>query len=164
MSNLGLEDYLKNKLNVKLIRTDVGDINVIEEMDKKSINLGGEQSGHIILSEYSNTGDGILVALKILEIFIKSKKKADKLFNNYNSYFQEKINLSIKNQLENKDKKIIKKIVTKYNSKKSNMRFLVRESGTEPLLRILVEGKQEQIVKKEIQIIKKEIEKVLYDK
>ena len=68
MSNLGFENYLK-KLGVNLIRTDVGDINVIEEMNKKTYCLGGEQSGHIILGEYSNTGDGILVALKILEIF-----------------------------------------------------------------------------------------------
>ena len=81
MSNLGFENYL-NKMGVNLIRTDVGDINVIEAMKKKSYCLGGEQSGHIILGEYSNTGDGILVALKILEILKNSKNKTNKLFDN----------------------------------------------------------------------------------
>ena len=68
MSNLGFEKYLKNVLGIRLIRTDVGDVNVIEAMSKNSYSLGGEQSGHIILNDYNNTGDGILVALKILEI------------------------------------------------------------------------------------------------
>ena len=73
MSNLGFENYLKNILDVKLIRTAVGDINVIEEMQKNSFSLGGEQSGHIIFGKYSKTGDGILTSLKILEILKKSK-------------------------------------------------------------------------------------------
>ena len=68
MSNLGLEDYLKKKLRIKLIRTNVGDINVISKMQKNSYTLGGEQSGHIILGNHLNTGDGMLVALKIMEI------------------------------------------------------------------------------------------------
>ena len=69
MSNLGFEKYLKNKLGIKLIRKNVGDINVISEMQKNNYSLGGEQSGHIILGQYMNTGDGILAALKVLEIY-----------------------------------------------------------------------------------------------
>ena len=102
MSNLGFENYLTKKLGVKLVRTNVGDINVINEMKKKSYSLGGEQSGHIILGEYTKTGDGILVALKILEILKDSNLKTHTLFNNYNSFYQEKINVLLKKQLNNK--------------------------------------------------------------
>ena len=69
MSNLGFEEFLKKKLGIKLIRTNVGDVNVIEKMQKQKYSLGGEQSGHIIMGNYLNTGDGILVALKLLEIY-----------------------------------------------------------------------------------------------
>ena len=161
MSNLGFENYLKNKLGVKLIRTDVGDINVIDEMIKKSYSLGGEQSGHIILSEYSNTGDGILVALKILEVLRNYNKKSSKLFDIYKSYHQEKINIFLKNKLNNKKSKFLKEISINLNKKQNNLRFLVRESGTEPLVRLLVEGKDKEEVKREIIILKNKIEKTI---
>ena len=83
MSNLGLENYLKNKLGLKLIRTDVGDFNVVAEMKKRSYVLGGEQSGHIILGNYLKTGDGILAALKIIEIISLEKTRASKIFDLY---------------------------------------------------------------------------------
>ena len=91
MSNLGLENYLK-KLGIKLVRTNVGDFNVITEMKKNSYVLGGEQSGHIILGNYLNTGDGILVALKIIEIISSEKTEVSKIFNLYDQYPQIKIN------------------------------------------------------------------------
>ena len=110
-------------------------------MNKKSYCLGGEQSGHIILSEYSNTGDGILGCFKDFgNIKAIQILKNIQLFDNYNSYYhQEKINLLIKNKLNNKTEKFNKKnIQKKFNLKKSNtFRCLVRESGTEPLIRIL---------------------------
>ena len=99
MSNLGLENYLKNNLGINLIRTNVGDYNVIAEMKKKSYVLGGEQSGHIILGNYLKTGDGILAALKIIEIMSLTKMKASKVFNLYNEYPQIKNNLPIKIKL-----------------------------------------------------------------
>ena len=99
MSNLGLENYLKNKLGIKLIRTKVGDVNVISKMQKNSYTLGGEQSGHIILGNYLNTGDGILAALKIIEIMSLSKIKASELFDLYKQTPQIQINLPIKNKL-----------------------------------------------------------------
>ena len=74
MSNIGLENYLLKNLNIKLKRSSVGDINVINEMQKHNSILGGEQSGHIILSEYSKTGDGILAALKVIRNNIEIKK------------------------------------------------------------------------------------------
>ncbi len=164
MSNLGFEKYLKNKLNVKLVRTDIGDINVITEMKKSSCNLGGEQSGHIILGDYRNTGDGILVALKILEILKNSKKSAKKIFNNYKPYYQEKDNLVLKNNLKEKNKIDINKLSNKIIKDNPNFRYLIRESGTEPLIRILVEGQNKVDVKKEIDKISKKIEKILNGK
>ena len=95
MSNLGLENYLK-KLGIKLVRTNVGDFNVITEMKKHSYVLGGEQSGHIILGNYLNTGDGILAAVKIIEIISSEKTKASKIFSLYDQYPQIKTNLPIK--------------------------------------------------------------------
>ena len=146
MSNMGLEIYLKEKLKLKIKRTKVGDINVINQMKKSKSLIGGEQSGHIIISKYSNSGDGILAALKITEIMSKNNIKVSKLFNLYKDYPQEKINLKFKKR----SKKLIN-IIKKINKNKSlnneNLRSLIRLSGTEPLVRILVEGKNKNIVK-----------------
>ena len=118
MSNLGFEKYLKEVLGVKLIRTVVGDINVIKEMKKNAYSLGGEQSGHIILSEHSKTGDGILIALKILELLKRSKNKTSQLFNIYNPYPQEKINLPLNFKLNETFKKNIQNLLV--HSKNEN--------------------------------------------
>lgn len=163
MSNLGFENYLTKKLGIKLIRTRVGDINVINEMQKMSYCLGGEQSGHIILGEYTKTGDGILVALKILEILKNSNIKTNVLFNNYISFHQKKTNILIKKQLNKKTRSFIKKISDNSQIKKPYLRFLVRESGTEPLIRILVEGKNKKEVNKELNILLNQIKKILDD-
>lgn len=138
MSNLGLEKYLLNKLKIKLKRSSVGDINVIKEMSKHKSFLGGEQSGHIILSDFSKTGDGILAALKVTEIISKNNKLTSKNFNLYQSYPQVKINIRYK-KISDKSLKFIENL----NQKKpldKNMRILIRKSGTEPLIRLLVEG------------------------
>ena len=154
MSNMGLEKYLTNKLKLKIKRTSVGDINVINQMKKSKSIIGGEQSGHIILSEHSNTGDGILAALKITEILISNKNKASKIFDLYNDFAQSKINLTYKTK-STKLLKILDKLKNNklYNNKK--IRSLVRLSGTEPLVRILVEGQEVTEVKKKSLEIKK---------
>ncbi len=145
MSNMGLEKYLRNKLKLKIKRTSVGDINVINQMKKTKSLIGGEQSGHIIMSKYTNSGDGILAALKISEILSNYKLKSSKLFNLYQEYPQEKINLFYKN----KSKKLLQ-ILDKLKKDKSlnnkKIRSLVRLSGTEPLVRILVEGENKKLV------------------
>ena len=138
MSNLGLEKYLLNKLKIKLKRSSVGDINVIKEMSKNNSFLGGEQSGHIILSDFANTGDGILAALKVIEIISKNKKLTSKTFNLYQSYPQIKTNIRY-NKISIKTLRFIENL----NKKKlpdKHMRILIRKSGTEPLIRLLVEG------------------------
>lgn len=138
MSNLGLEKYLLNKLKIKLKRSSVGDINVIKEMSKFNSSLGGEQSGHIILSDFSKTGDGILAALKVTEIISKNKNTTSNTFNLYKSFPQVKINIKYK-EISNKTLKFIENLNKKKPSDK-NIRVLIRRSGTEPLIRLLVEG------------------------
>ena len=150
---MALEKYLSNKLKLKVKRTNVGDINVINQMKKNQSILGGEQSGHIILSNYSNTGDGILAALKIIEILIASKLKTSQIFNLYKDYVQEKLNLKYKNKSKNLIK-IINSINNNRSFNNNKIRSLIRLSGTEPLVRILVEGQNKQTVKKIIVKIK----------
>jgi len=162
MSNLGFENYLKKILGIKLVRTDVGDVNVITEMKSKSHILGGEQSGHIILGNYLNTGDGILAAIKIIEMMSLTKMKASKFFDLYEKYPQIKINLPIRKKLNGLFDKTLKKIVKKNEINNPNLRYLIRKSGTEPLIRILVEGKNNDEVIKASKLINSQIKKILY--
>ena len=160
MSNLGLENYLK-KLGIKLVRTNVGDFNVIAEMKKNSYVLGGEQSGHIILGNYLNTGDGILAAVKIIEIISSEKTKASKIFSLYDQYPQIKTNLPIKKKPNGFFDKTLNNIVKENKANNPEIRYLVRKSGTEPLVRILVEGQDSDKVVKASKIINNQINKVL---
>mgnify|MGYP001173514897 FL=1 len=155
MSNIGLENYISSKFNIKLKRSAVGDINVIKEMQKYNSFIGGEQSGHIILSQYSKTGDGILAALKVTEIIAKLEKTVSSIFNLYENFPQIKINVPYK-KISKNTLKYIKDINKKKLSDK-NMRILIRISGTEPLIRILVEGKDLVQVDKQAKIIEKDI-------
>ncbi len=164
MSNQGFENFLKNKLNIKLIRADVGDRNVIDKMQYYNCNLGGEQSGHIILSDLIKTGDGILIALKILEIFKKYNKKTSKLFDLFIPFYQSKTNIILK---KDKLKKIslnrIYDLINKNKLKNKHLRYLVRPSGTEPLIRLLIEGKNKPEINKESKSIVMKINRILND-
>ena len=155
MSNLGLEYYLLKNLKIKLKRSLVGDINVINQMSRFKSNLGGEQSGHIILSEFSKTGDGILAALKIIEIISKSNKPSSLVFSLYKSFPQVKLNIPYK-KISSKNIRYIENM-NKKEFKEKNIRFLIRISGTEPLIRILVEGDDMTKVQKYIKVIEKDI-------
>jgi len=155
MSNLGLENFLLKELGIKLKRSQVGDINVIEEMKKNKSFLGGEQSGHIILSDFSKTGDGILAALKITEIISIIKKSTSLIFDLYDNLPQIKVNISYK-KISEKIKKNIKELNRK-NSKDKKNRILIRFSGTEPLIRLLVEGQDLEEVKLKATILESEI-------
>ena len=157
MSNLGLEKYLFNNLKIKLKRSSVGDINVIKEMQKFNSFLGGEQSGHIIIPEFSKTGDGILAALKATEIISKINKSTSKVFDLYKSLPQIKLNIPYR-KISNNHLKYIKNI-NKKKFKDKNFRYLIRLSGTEPLIRILVEGENIQQVQEYAKILEKDIRK-----
>ncbi len=155
MSNLGLEIFFK-KNNIKFLRAKVGDRFVKEKMQKNKFNLGGEQSGHIILGKFATTGDGILVALEILFSMRKGKKASD-LFSNFNSIPQILENVVVK------DKNIInspqcKKAINKSAKLlKNNGRILVRKSGTEPKIRIMVESNNKELLLKCINIVKRSL-------
>ena len=125
-------------------------------MKKNQSLLGGEQSGHIILSDYSNTGDGILAALKIVEILSIAKLKASNVFQLYKSFPQIKINISYKN-LSQKNLSFLKKISKDKLINNQNIRSLIRISGTEPLIRILIEGKNFNEIKSYAKLIEKKI-------
>ena len=155
MSNYGLENFFK-KNNIKFLRANVGDRFVKEKMQKNRFNLGGEQSGHIILGKFATTGDGLLVALEIL-FSMRKGRKASNLFNNFNPVPQLLENITVK------DKNIINALSCKKAIKKSikllknKGRILVRKSGTEPKIRIMVETNDKVLLLKCINIIKRSL-------
>ena len=155
MSNYGLEKFFFNeKINFK--RSKVGDRYVKEMMKKNNFNLGGEQSGHIILGNFATTGDGLLVALETL-FAMRKGQIASEIFKVYKSVPQKLLNINVK------DKKIINsakcKKAIKFANKliKNKGRFLVRPSGTEPKIRIMCESFNLSLMNKCINIVKKTI-------
>jgi phosphoglucosamine mutase len=155
MSNYGLEKYFKNQ-KIKFKRADVGDRYVKEVMKKNNFNLGGEQSGHIILGKFATTGDGLLVALEVL-FSLRKLKKTSKLFNLF------KLTTQILENVTVKDKNIInspkcKKAINQANKlMKGQGRMLVRKSGTEPKIRIMGESDNKKLLQQCISIIKKTV-------
>jgi len=155
MSNLGLEQYFKSQ-NIKFVRADVGDRYVKEKMQKLKFNLGGEQSGHIILGDFTTTGDGLLVGLEILFSMRKGMKASQLL----------KVFKPVPQILENKlvkNKEIIKSKACKIAIEKAKQllgnqgRMLVRKSGTEPKIRIMGECHDKKLLVKAIGIVSKSI-------
>ena len=155
MSNYGLEIFLKNE-KIKFIRSNVGDRYVKEKMKKLNFNLGGEQSGHIILGKYATTGDGLMVALEVL-FSLRKGKKASQLLNVFDPLPQILENVTVKDKNiinKNNCKKVIKKAKNLMNG---NGRLLVRKSGTEPKIRIMAESYNKNLILKCIKIIKSSI-------
>ena len=146
MTNKALENYFLEK-KINLIRTDVGDRNIIQSMKEQNLVLGGEPSGHIILDNYSSTGDGILASLEVLGIMKFENKKLSNLANIYMPYPQIVQNFPIKtNQgsqlmINNIKKKVEKKINRKY------ARIVIRKSGTENKIRTMIEAKDLELAK-----------------
>ncbi|WP_415396994.1 phosphoglucosamine mutase [Sulfurimonas sp. CS5] len=138
MSNKGLEDFMASK-DLKLFRSKVGDKNVLEIMKKEGINFGGEQSGHVIISDFAKTGDGLVSALQTLALLINTKTKASVALRPFSLYPQKLVNINIKtklplNKIDGLDAKL-KELDAK------NIRHLIRYSGTENKLRVLLEAK-----------------------
>lgn len=149
MTNKGIEDYLK-KQKIKMVRTKVGDKYVVEEMLKKGYNLGGEQSGHIVCSDYTSTGDGAITAVQMAYIIKKSRKTLSEMTQGIPRLPQILKNVRIP---ENLSKDIVLDKLEKLNKEskkfeKKGGRILIRPSGTEPKIRIMVEDKdQEKAIK-----------------
>ena len=155
MSNYGLVKFLKSK-KISFFRSNVGDRYVKEKMKKMNFNLGGEQSGHIILGKFATTGDGLMVALEVL-FSLRKGKKASQLLNIFSPLPQILENVTVKDKKiinNNKCKKAIKKANKLMNG---NGRLLVRKSGTEPKIRIMGESHDKNLILNCIKIIRKSI-------
>jgi len=138
MSNQGFEDFLKQH-GIRLIRANVGDKYVLEEMRKNGCVLGGEQSGHVIFSEYAKTGDGLVTALQTIALILRSGKKASEALNPFDLYPQKQLNLNV---AEKRPLESIEGLKEKQAAIHADgLRSLIRYSGTENKLRILLEGK-----------------------
>ncbi len=148
MSNMGFENYLKEN-GIELLRANVGDRYVLEKMLKTDSAIGGEQSGHIIMLRYATTGDGVLTSLKLVEALRDEKKYLDEMVGDIKDWPQQLINVRVDNKkknLWNQNKNITEFIAKKEEEMKSSGRVLVRTSGTEPLVRVMVEGNDEAMV------------------
>lgn len=147
MSNFGLYKAF-DELGIGYAKTAVGDKYVYEYMQKNGCRLGGEQSGHIIFSKYASTGDGILTSLKMMEVMMAKKKKMSQLTEDLHIYPQVLVNVKVKDKaVAQADKDVqdaVKKVVDALGD---TGRILVRESGTEPLIRVMVEAETEEICK-----------------
>jgi phosphoglucosamine mutase len=144
MSNGALDDFLKN-YGIKVYRSAVGDKYVLELMKKYDLNFGGEQSGHIIFSEYAKTGDGLVSALQAVAYILESNKKASEAFNLFELYPQVQCNINVSEKKPLEKIEGAKEILNEVKSE--GYRHLVRYSGTENKLRLLVEGKEEEKAK-----------------
>ncbi len=156
MSNLGLEDGLK-KLGYKFVRSDVGDKYVSEMLSKKGWMLGGETSGHIICKDLVSTGDGTIAALKVISSLLLLEKKPSEVLANYKKIPQVNIDIKVKNKDIVNDKNL-QSLIKEIESDITVGRVLVRPSGTEPKIRIMIEAPEIKVAKKYAADIEKLIE------
>lgn len=145
MSNLGLERHLRTK-DLRLERTQVGDRYVVECMRKKGYNLGGEQSGHIILSDYTTTGDGLISALQVLAVVVRSGRRASEICRVFEPIPQLLRNVRFEKGKPLSEKCVIDAIAEGEKELSGTGRLLIRKSGTEPLIRVMAEGEDEALV------------------
>ena len=163
MSNLGLNKYTRDN-GLELIQTKVGDRYVLEEMLKGGFNLGGEQSGHVILLDYNPTGDGILTSLMLIKSILEENKKASELGDTIKLYPQVLINAKVNSEKKynyDKDSEIKEAIERLEKEFAGNGRVLIRPSGTEPLVRVMIEGEKQDYITKKAQEIADLISKKL---
>ena len=163
MSNLGLNKYARDN-GLELLQTKVGDRYVLEEMLKDGFNLGGEQSGHVILLDYNPTGDGILTSLMLIKSILEEGKSASELSSIVKLYPQVLINAKVNTNKKydyDKDEEIKEAIDKLEKEFAGNGRVLIRASGTEPLVRVMIEGEDQKYITKKAQEIADLIEKKL---
>jgi phosphoglucosamine mutase len=146
MSNIGLEIAFRS-LNVELVRTDVGDKYVLEELLRRNGSLGGEQSGHIILPALSLAGDGMITALCLLRAMSEAQKSLSELTTGFRRYPQILLNVRVKEKVPFDDLPGLKEVVRDVQQQLSNRgRLLLRYSGTEPLARVMIEGEEQTAI------------------
>jgi len=147
MSNLGLERYIQSQ-GLTLARTKVGDRYVVEHMRQHGFNIGGEQSGHIVMSDYATTGDGLLAALQVLAEVVRQKKPVSEVCNLFTPLPQILQNVKFKGGKPLDDVKVISAIKDAESQLGKSGRLVIRPSGTEPLIRVMAEGQDESVVRK----------------
>lgn len=146
MSNLGLERFLEGR-GLRLERTPVGDRHVVERMRQGGWNLGGEQSGHIVMSDYATTGDGLFAALQFIATMVESGKPASKLARNFEPAPQMLRNLRYASGVDLLSKSEVQKVVEAgHLGLQGRGRLLIRKSGTEPLVRFMAECEDEDLM------------------
>ena len=152
MSNMGLERYL-NSLDIKLLRTNVGDRYVVEEMQRSGYNLGGEQSGHIVMTDYATTGDGLMAALQFLNALVESKCSSSELVKVFEPMPQLLKNVRLNDTFSLDNLKVQDSIKAGEDAFGSIGRLLIRKSGTEPLLRVMGECEDPKLLKSVVENI-----------
>ena len=158
MSNLGLEKYLAS-LGIKLERTKVGDRYVVEKMREGGFNVGGEQSGHIVLSDYATTGDGLIAALQVLSIMVDSRQPLSKIARVFEPVPQKLVNVRYGSEAPLEDDNVKETIASVEKRLGTSGRLVIRKSGTEPLIRVMAEaedaGAMEQAVNEVADAVRK---------
>jgi phosphoglucosamine mutase len=148
MSNLGLERKL-DEAGLKLVRTQVGDRYVLEEMRRSGCNVGGEQSGHIILADHSTTGDGLVAGLQVLAALVEANKPASQLLRQFEPLPQLLKNVRFNGGAEPLEADIVRKRIAAAEAElEGRGRLLIRKSGTEPLIRVMAEGDDPALVER----------------
>ena len=163
MSNLGLNKYARDN-GLEFLQTKVGDRYVLEEMLKSGFNLGGEQSGHVILLDYNPTGDGILTSLMLIKCILEERKKASELSALVKKYPQILVNAKVNSEKKydyEEDSEIKEQIEKLEKEFAGNGRVVIRPSGTEPLVRVMIEGEDQEYISKKATEIARLIEQKL---
>lgn len=159
MSNMGLEKYLQEQ-GLGLKRTPVGDRYVVEEMRASGCNIGGEQSGHIVLGDYGTTGDGLVAALQVLAVLAESKNPASKICRQFDPFPQLLQNVRYSGASP-MDSEVVKTAIAAAEQRLAKSgRLLIRKSGTEPLIRVMAEGEDESLVNEVVGGLRDLIERV----
>ena len=158
MSNLGFERFLKT-LKLDLKRMPVGDRYVVDHMRANNYNVGGEQSGHVILGDYSTTGDGLIAALQVLAVICQTeKKKVSDVCQVFKAVPQLLVNVRYQSAISLESKPMVEALHKAEKKMGDTGRILVRKSGTEPLIRIMAEGDDEKLVKAVVQELREFVE------
>lgn len=160
MTNLGIEKALKNK-GFEFIRTQVGDRYVKEALKEQGWMLGAEGSGHILCLDKSETGDGIVAALQILSIVQTHDVKIENLMSEVNKSHQKMINVRVKQAFDIEKDAVLQQMIAQFNAEYSDTaRILIRKSGTEPLVRVMVEAAEEKLATDYVEMLANQVEKV----
>jgi len=159
MSNMGLEKYLEGE-GIALKRTSVGDRYVVEEMRASGCNVGGEQSGHIVLGDYGTTGDGLVAALQVLSVLAGSDNSASEICRQFDPFPQLLQNVRFTGASPMESDEVKQAIVAAEQRLAKNGRLLIRKSGTEPLIRVMAEGEDDALVKEVVGDLSQLIERV----